>query len=134
MQATTQPDESEQSLYERVGGHEAFATMVHTFFERAKADPELSHVYPNDDWQGAEERLLMFMEQYWGGPMTYSLTRGAPMLRMRHMPYRITRRGAESWARCWYEAVDSVDIDPEDAAQLRAYADRASVFMINADD
>ena len=28
----------------------------------------------------------MFLEQYWGGPTTYSEQRGHPRLRMRHMP------------------------------------------------
>lgn len=107
--------------------------IVGRFFESAKADTELSRVYPGDDWEGAESRLLMFMEQYWGGPTTYSLIRGAPMLRMRHMPYRITPLGAQRWAACWHRAIGSVALDPADAEQLRAYADRASVFMINAD-
>ena len=117
-----------------MGGHETFAAIVGRFFELAKVDPELSRVYPDDDWAGAEHRLLLFMEQYWGGPTTYSLTRGAPMLRMRHMPYRITPYGAQRWTACWYEALGSVDLAPEDAEQLRAYADRAAVFMINADE
>ena len=30
----------------------------------------------------------MFLEQYWGGPTTYSDQRGHPRLRMRHPPFR----------------------------------------------
>lgn len=127
-------DESAPTLYERVGGHETFATIVHQFFELAKDDPELSKVYPAHDWDGAENRLLLFLAQYWGGPMTYSLTRGAPMLRMRHMPYRVTRRGAERWASCMHDAIASVEMDPADAAAIGEYTDRAAMFLINADD
>lgn len=132
--ATTPPEDAASSLYERVGGHATFAAIIGRLFALAKVDPELSRVYPAGDWPGAEHRLLLFMEQYWGGPTTYSLTRGAPMLRMRHMPYRITPTGARRWTECWYQAVASVDLPPEDAEQLRAYADRAAVFLINADE
>ena len=46
-------------------------------------------LYPEADLAGAEERLRMFLVQYWGGPRTYSEQRGHPRLRMRHAPFAI---------------------------------------------
>src|SRR5690606_41582096 len=46
-------------------------------------------MYPADDLEGAVQRLTMFLEQYWGGPSTYSEQRGHPRLRMRHAAYKV---------------------------------------------
>ena len=39
----------------------------------------------------------MFLEQYWGGPTTYSEQRGHPRLRMRHVPFRVTPAQRDRW-------------------------------------
>ena len=75
-----------QSFYDQVGGHETFRTLVHEFYLGVAGDPELRALYPEQDLGPAEERLRMFLEQYWGGPTTYSQQRGHPRLRMRTCP------------------------------------------------
>lgn len=124
----------EETFYDRVGGHETFRGLIHDFFVRVKADTELAAMYPQDDWDGAENRLLMFFEQYWGGPMTYSRTRGAPMLKMRHMPFKITARMASHWADCMNGAIDGLRLGPEDADLMHDYVERACRYLINADE
>ena len=47
----------------------------------------------------AEERLRMFLVQYWGGPRTYSEQRGHPRLRMRHAPFVIGTAERDAWLR-----------------------------------
>ena len=47
-------------------------------------------LYPEEDLGPAEERFRLFLVQYWGGPTTYSDTRGHPRLRMRHAPFAVT--------------------------------------------
>ena len=48
-------------------------------------------LYPRvEDLAPAEDRLRGFLEQYWGGPTTYSEQRGHPRLRMRHAPFPVT--------------------------------------------
>lgn len=129
----TQPA-SETTFFERVGGHETFAALIHAFFEGIRADPELHALYPADDLPGAEHRLLMFFEQYWGGPPTYSRTRGAPRLRMRHMPYKITPRMKDAWLRAMHDAITAVDLVAEDEFLMRDYVERAAAYLINADE
>ena len=51
----------------------------------------------------------MFLEQYWGGPRTYSDQRGHPRLRMRHAPFRIGLIERDAWLRCMHTAVASID-------------------------
>ena len=123
-----------ETFYDHVGGHETFRRLIHDFFERVRTHPELAAMYPQDDWAGAENRLLMFFEQYWGGPMTYSRTRGAPMLKMRHMPYKITARMAGLWADCMNEAISTLALGAEEDDLMRDYVERACRYLINADE
>ena len=83
-----------QSFYAEVGGAPVFAKIISRFYEEVARDEVLRPLYPEEDLGPAEERLRMFLEQYWGGPRTYSDQRGHPRLRMRHMPFRIGRSSA----------------------------------------
>ena len=65
-------DQVQQSFYDAVGGAETFRTIVARFYAQVPEDEILRELYPLDDLEGAEERLRMFLEQYWGGPRTYS--------------------------------------------------------------
>ena len=72
----------ERPLYERVGGHTFFVALVDGFYTGVAQDPLLREMYPEEDLAPAAERLRMFLEQYWGGPRTYSEQRGHPKLQI----------------------------------------------------
>ncbi|MDO5534440.1 MAG: globin [Propionibacteriaceae bacterium] len=127
-------DQREETLFDRVGGHATFRSLIGTFFTEVRKDPELAALYPADDWAGAEQRLLLFFEQYWGGPVTYSRTRGAPMLKMRHMPYKVTPTMAARWAACMDTALDAIEVDADDRLLMADHVARACQYLINADD
>ena len=76
----------------------------------------------------------MFLEQYWGGPKTYSEQRGHPRLRMRHAPFRITSVERDAWLRHMGEAVDELGLEPEPRTMLWDYFEHAAQFMVNALD
>ena len=95
----------EPSFYDAVGGAETFHAIVSRFYQLVAQDPILRPMYPADDMDGAEERLRMFLEQYWGGPRTYTELRGHPRLRMRHIPYRIGPMQRDAWLRCMVTAI-----------------------------
>ncbi len=127
---------SEQTgtIFERVGGHETFARMARAFYEGVADDPPLRAMYPEEDLGPAEDRLRMFLEQYWGGPKTYSETRGHPRLRMRHAPYAVTPRQRDRWLHHMHAAIDTLDMAASEEAELREYMTRAAHFMVNADE
>ncbi|WP_173401122.1 globin [Arthrobacter sp. Br18] len=122
----------EYNLYESVGGHDTFVKLVDVFYEGVAQDELLRPMYPEEDLGPAKERLLLFLEQYWGGPKTYGETRGHPRLRMRHMPFRVTPEARDSWLRHMRAAVDSLDLAPLHEATLWDYLDRAAQSMVNA--
>jgi hypothetical protein len=82
------------SAYDRMGGHDTFVRLVAAFYRGVASDEPLRALYPEEDLGPAEERLRMFLEQYFGGPNTYSETRGHPRLRMRHAPFAVTPTSA----------------------------------------
>lgn len=128
----SQPEQEQQTYYERVGGHETFAKLVHEFYRGVASDEPLRELYPEEDLGPAEERLLLFLEQYWGGPKTYSQTRGHPRLRMRHAPFKVTPTQRDRWLRHMNAAIDTLDLAPMDDELMRGYMAHAANFMVNA--
>ena len=126
------PAGQQQSFYDQVGGHETFRKLVHEFYRGVSGDPELRALYPEEDLGPAEDRLRMFLEQYWGGPTTYSEQRGHPRLRMRHVPFRVTPAQRDRWLKHMLAAVDSLELAPANDLLLRDYLERAAHSLVNA--
>jgi hemoglobin len=124
--------EQTASFFEAVGGEETFRRLVHRFYEGVVEDPLLRPLYPEDDLDGAEERLRMFLIQYWGGPSDYSQQRGHPRLRMRHAPFVIGEPQRDAWLKHMGDAVQSLDLPPEQEKRLWDYLVYAAHSMINA--
>jgi len=127
--------ETPQTFYDVVGGAETFRAIVSRFYELVSADEVLRPLYPEEDLGPAEDRLRMFLEQYWGGPRTYSDQRGHPRLRMRHAPYQIGFIERDAWLRCMHIAVASIDsttLDDVHRRELLNYLELAAQSMVNS--
>ena len=118
------------SLYDEMGGHKTFEQLVSHFYALVSVDPVLRPMYPDDDMKGAAERLLMFLEQYWGGPSTYSEQRGHPRLRMRHAGFHIGEQERDVWLQHMKSAVDDLDMKPDLKEQLWDYLVMAANSMV----
>lgn len=127
---------TQQTFYDRVGGHETFVDLVAAFYRGVAHDPPLREMYPEEDLGPAEDRLLMFLEQYWGGPTTYSEQRGHPRLRMRHAPFQVTPTQRDRWLRHMNAAIDTIAdrLDSLDEEQMRGYMAHAAQAMVNTLD
>lgn len=124
---TERPD----SFWAAVGGHETFVCLVDGFYERVATDPLLRPMYPEEDLSGARERLTLFLEQYWGGPTTYSQRRGHPRLRMRHAPFPVTPEARDRWLAHMRASLDELDLAPVHEEELWDYLVRAAYSMVN---
>jgi hemoglobin len=122
------------TFYEEVGGEQVFAKLAREFYMGVAKDPILKPMYPEEDLGPAEERLKLFLEQYWGGPSTYSDTRGHPRLRMRHMPYKINPDARDRWLGHMEHAVDTLNLPPLQRETLLDYLERAAYAMTNTFD
>jgi hemoglobin len=119
------------SLYDAVGGEPVFRQLVADFYAGVAVDPVLRPLYP-DDLGPAEDRLRMFLVQYWGGPGTYSEQRGHPRLRMRHVAWTVGPRERDAWLALMGAAVARLDV-PEPAREaIWDHLERAAYSLVNA--
>jgi hemoglobin len=125
------PQEHGQSFFEAVGGHPTFERIVRRFYDGVAGDPVLRPMYPEEDLEGAIERLTLFLEQYWGGPTTYSDNRGHPRLRMRHVAFHVNPEARDHWIDHMRDAVAAADLAPLHAVTLMDYLERAAHSMVN---
>lgn len=121
-----------ETFYDQVGGEETFRRIVARFYAEVAQDELLRPLYPEEDLGPAEERLRLFLMQYWGGPSTYSDRRGHPRLRMRHAPFKIGPAERDAWLRCMRIAVDEVGLEPRHREQLWEYLEMAAQSMVNS--
>ena len=119
------------SFYAAVGGHDTFVRLVDEFYRGVAADPVLRPMYPEEDMGPAAERLTAFLEQYWGGPTTYSDVRGHPRLRMRHAVFPVTPDARDRWLRHMRAALETLDLAPLPKAELWDYLERAAHSLVN---
>ncbi|MPZ73819.1 MAG: globin [Nitriliruptorales bacterium] len=121
----------EGTLYQAVGGDATFRRLVAGFYRRVREDPVLRPLYPEEELDAAEERLGLFLIQYWGGPGTYSQQRGHPRLRMRHAPFAIGLAERDAWLRNMRDALDEIDLDPRYEVPVWEHLERAAHMMQN---
>lgn len=121
----------EPTLFDQMGGHATFQKLVTKFYLHVTQDPILMPMYPAKDLAGAQERLTLFLEQYWGGPTTYSDSRGHPRLRMRHVGFHIDPTAKEAWLRCMHAAIVDLDIAEKLKDELWSYFQYAADSMVN---
>ncbi len=119
------------TFYEAVGGRDTFEALVSGFYARVANDPVLVAIYPEDEWAAAANRLLMFLEQYWGGPHTYSEVRGHPRLRARHAAFVIDQTAHDHWLTHMRASLDDVGLAPEADLVIWAYLQTAAAMLVN---
>lgn len=123
--------ETPVTLYDRIGGSESFDRLVRAFYEGIRTDDVLLPMYPDDDLEGAIWRLSSFLQQYFGGPQTYSEQRGHPRLRMRHAPFKVNPDARERWLSHMRRALDTLELSPMDDGEMWEYFERAALSMVN---
>lgn len=122
------------TVYEVVGGREFFDRLVDTFYDAVEDDELLRPMYPRD-LTASRRKTAGFLAQYWGGGTAhYSDERGHPRLRMRHMPFVITRDHAEAWLLHMEAALDAEaarGLDPQIRAAMSEHFVSTAAHMIN---
>ena len=119
------------TFYDEIGGEATITAIVARFYAGVAEDEFLRALYPEDDLGPAEERFRLFLMQYWGGPGTYSETRGHPRLRMRHAPFAVTPDARDAWLGHFRDALDEAHLTAEQDQEFWEYVQRAAEFMVN---
>ena len=121
---------NEEKIFSLVG-EQGFTRLVAAFYRQVYNDDILGPMYPEDDREGAEQRLRDFLIYRFGGPQRYIEQRGHPRLRARHMPFRINQAARDRWMQLMGKALTDCAIPPEAEQYLRTFLEQMSSFMIN---
>ncbi len=124
---------SEETFFEQAGGEPTFRRLAHLFYQGIAGDELLRPMYPEEDLGPAEERMALFLMQYWGGPRTYSEQRGHPRLRMRHAPFKVDKAAHDAWLTHMRAAVAGLGLAADLEQQLLDYLTYAAASMINTE-
>ena len=119
------------TFYDEIGGMDTIRGIVTRFYAGVATDEVLRPLYPEEDLGDAAERFTLFLAQYWGGPTTYSDTRGHPRLRMRHAPFRVTPDARDHWLTAFRAGLDGADLTAEQREKFWDYVTYAAQSMVN---
>lgn len=127
---TVRPYRASMTVFEAVGGMKTFERLVDAFYRGVEEDPILRPMYPKK-LEGPRRRLTLFLAQFFGGPQTYSVERGHPRLRARHLHFSVDQAARDAWVRRMTAAVDTLDLPPAARAELLRYFEDTATFLMN---
>ncbi|MGB6220632.1 globin [Haloferula sp.] len=123
-----------ETLEQRVArevGPEGIAAMVAAFYAKVRVDELIGPMYPDEDWEGAEERLRDFLKFRLLGDPTYTFKRGHPRLRMRHAGFSIGEAERDRWVALMSSAMLETEVPEEVRVMLDAFFLQVADFMRN---
>lgn len=112
-------------------GEQGLTNLVAAFYRIMKQDDLVGAMYPDDDWEGSEQRMRDFLIYRFGGSDKYIQERGHPRLRMRHMGFKIDTAARDRWMQIMTSAMDEVAIPSPSREQLEAFFSQTADFMKN---
>jgi hemoglobin len=126
--------DSQITPYEQIGGETGVRKLVDRFYDLMDTAPEAAAVRALHaaSLKASRDKLHLYLMMWTGGPQTYVEQRGHPMLRARHLPFRISRKEHDEWLWCMNQALDEQDISSETREFLREKLRALAGHMVNA--
>ena len=120
------------SVFDAVG-EVGLRRLVAAFYRRVPDDDPLGPMYPPTALAESERRLAEFLIYRFGGPETYLHERGHPKLRVRHVPFSITRAVRDRWVALMDAALNEVAWPDLVVAVVKPFLHESATFLINRD-
>ena len=122
-----------KSPYEAIGGIDKVDELVDRFYDLMALESGLVELRPMHppDLSDSREKLKFFLTGWMGGPDVYSPKYGHPMLRARHLPFKIGIKERNQWLACMYKAMEDCGITGEVATQLEEAFLKTADWMRN---
>ena len=111
------------SMFERIGGSATIDRLVERFYERMDTLPEAQIIRAMHaaDLGLIKDVLKRYLTEWTGGPKLYSVEKGHPRLRQRHIGFVIGDAERDAWLQCMRGALEETVAD----AATRQDLDRA---------
>ncbi len=136
------PDGSEPNtppattLFDRLGPA-PFARLAVELYRGIDRDARLRALFPEDLGPESEavRDMREFLTQFFGGPAEYSMRKGHPRLRARHMRFPIDASARDAWLENALAALAVVAgehaLDEPARSEIETYLVRTSLFIMN---
>ncbi len=108
------------SMFERIGGSATIDRLVDSFYDRMDTLPEakIIRAMHADDLGLIRDGLKRYLTEWTGGPKLYSVEKGHPRLRQRHLGFTIGDAERDAWLLCMRGALDETVTDQAARADL----------------
>ena len=122
--------------YARLGGEPGVRALVDRFYDLMDLEPHYAALRALHPWtlDGSRDKLFWFLCGWLGGPSHYTYRYGHPMLRARHLPYRISSRERDQWMACMIQAMQDLAVDDQLAQKLAEALFGTADWMRNTKD
>jgi hemoglobin len=114
-------------------GEEKLTALITAFYKRVAKHPDLIAIFP-EDFTETIRKQIQFQTQYLGGPDLFSQEHGHPMMRARHMNFKITPTRAKAWLQCMSEAMDEIELDEKFRNVYYKRLEMTANHMVNASE
>ncbi len=96
------------TMFERIGGPVVIDRLVEAFYDRVDTLPEAATIRAmhGPDLGPTRSILKRYLSEWTGGPKLYSVEKGHPRLRQRHMGFRIGNAERDAWLLCMRGALE----------------------------
>ena len=122
---------SEQTLYDRLGGHDGIRAVVDDFYDRLVEDEALGPFFEGSDMEKLRRTQTDFLCEAAGGPETYD----AEPVREAHLHVPFTPEHIQRAVELLEESLDAFDVPEEDAQTVvNAVAAYESDLLAEPDD
>lgn len=127
---------AEVTIFERIGGAETVDRLVEAFYRRmdTELDARRIRVMHADDLSHTKAVLKRYLTEWLGGPKLYSVEKGHPRLRQRHMGFAIASPDAEAWMLCMRGAMAETIADEAVRSHLDDTLTKLAYWMRNQPD
>ena len=118
--------------YESIGGEPAVKKLVDRFYDLMDGKEEVTGIRAMHakTLRISREKLFLFLSGWLGGPDLYVQKYGHPMLRRRHLPFKIGQSESDQWMLCMNQALDEQVNEPL-KAQLKEALTNVANHMQN---
>ncbi len=119
--------------FEWIGGEAQVKAMVDRFYDLMDLEPAYSalRAVHGSDLVKARQHLFWFLCGWLGGPQHYTERFGHPMLRARHMPFKIGILERDQWLACMDQAMGETSVPEDLRERLRESFFKTADWMRN---
>lgn len=119
--------------FEWIGGQDRVQALVERFYDLMDLEPAYTalRAVHGSELTEARQRLFWFLCGWLGGPQLYTERLGHPMLRARHLPFKIGILERDQWLACMDQAMGETGVDDALRKRLQQSSFQTADWMRN---